>query len=162
MNRMRAMAVGIVASSALVCAALVVAQEQQTRPPGAALQHLQATETSRDSSVIGINVLKTVVTAELEYNARHGSFVSWKELYSAPELQKNWQPLHLSVGPEVVPGWALSLVAAADGQRFQVSMRNLADPCRLSFFSDQNTIIYEGGALDCSAPCAVQLVPSQN
>ncbi|MGB7229056.1 MAG: hypothetical protein WBD26_15020, partial [Candidatus Acidiferrales bacterium] len=79
-------------------------------------------------------------------------------LYSAPELQKNWQPLHLSVGPEVVPGWELSLVAAADGQSFQLSVRNLADPCRLSFFSDQNGIIYEGGALNCS----VQLVPGQN
>jgi hypothetical protein len=37
-------------------------------------------------------------------------------------------------------------------------VRNLGDPCRLSFFSDQNGIIYEGGALNCS----VQLVPGQN
>ncbi|MFZ0335568.1 MAG: hypothetical protein WAN10_02520 [Candidatus Acidiferrales bacterium] len=156
MSGMRAVAIGIAVSGALVCSALVVAQQQRTTPPG--LRRLQAVETGRDSNVTGIGVLKTVVTAEIEYNSRRGSFVSWKALYSAPELQKNWQPLHLSVGPEVVPGWELSLVAAADGQSFQLSVRNLADPCRLSFFSDQNGIIYEGGALNCS----VQLVPGQN
>ena len=72
MKSMRAIAIGIVVSSALVCAALVMAQEQQTRPPGAVLQHLQATETSRDSRMTGIDVMRTIDTAEMEYKAWHG------------------------------------------------------------------------------------------
>jgi opacity protein-like surface antigen len=156
MKSMRAVAISFVVLSALVCAALVVAQEQRMAPPIAARQ--QAVETGRNSNAVGMNVVKTIVTAEVDYNTQRGSFASWHDLYSAPELQKYWQPLHLSAGPEVVPGWTLSLVAAADGQSFQLSVRNLGDPCRLSFFSDENGIIYEGGSLNCS----VQLVPGEN
>ena len=158
MNKMRAIAVGIIVLGASVCAAFVMAQQQKTAPPRIPLAETQLVETSQDSNAIGIGVLKTIVTAEVQYNTQHGSFVSWHELYRAPEVQKGWQPLHLSAGPEIIRGWTLSLVASADGQSFQLSVRNLADPCRLSFFSDQNGIIYEGGSLNCS----VQLVPGEN
>ncbi len=108
MNRMHAMAVGIVVSSALVCAALAVAQEQQTRPPGAALQHLQATETSRDSRMTGVKVVRLINTAEAVYKSEHGSYASWSELFGSDAISEREKPgtpfqgLQLSAGPEVV------------------------------------------------------------
>jgi hypothetical protein len=160
MNRMRAVAIGMVVSSALICAGLLVAQQQRTPvppPPQRQLQRMQAVETSRDSRMIGIDVVRNIETAEVEYKASHGAFADWSELYRSPDEVKRWQRLHATAGPEVVPGWMLSLVASADGKIFEISLRNLTDPCGFSFFSDQRGVIYQGGVIDCS----VALKPAQ-
>lgn len=156
MNRMRAVTIGIVASSAFVCAALVTAQQQQTAPPRNDLAGVQAVETSRDSRVIGVAAVRTIETAEVEHKAWHGAYASWDELYRAPDEQKRWERLHLSAGPEIVPGWELRLVASADGKHFELSLSNASDECAVSFFSDERGMIYQGVALGCSA----ELVPN--
>lgn len=149
MKSMRAVAIGIITIGALACATLIVAQ-QQTAPPRNPLMRVQDVETSRDSRTIGIEVVRNIETAEVEHRAWHGAFADWTELYRSPDEEKRWQRLHVSAGPEVVPGWTLSLVAAADGKSFELSLRNLTDPCAFSFFSDQRGIIYQGGVIDCS------------
>lgn len=156
MKSMRAVAIGIITIGALACATLIVAQQQNARPRNP-LMRVQAVETSRDSRMIGISVVRTIVTAEVTYNLEDGgSFVGWDQLYAAPDMQKYWEQLHLHLGPEVVPGWKLNLVASADGKHFTLSLRNLPDKCGFSFFSDDHGIIYQGGWIDCS----VELKPA--
>lgn len=135
------MAVGVLVSCALACAAL--AQQGD-------IQHLQAVETSRNSRAIGLQIVRTIVTAEVTDYSQHGGFVGWDELYRAPDEQKPWERLHLSAGPEIVPGWKLHLVASADGKHFELSLNNVSDKCAFSFFSDESGVIYQGGAIDCS------------
>jgi hypothetical protein len=156
MNRMRAMAIGIVVAGALACAALATAHQQGTTLPA-----WQATDLET-----GISLVKTVVTAEIVYSTSHdGSFVSWDELYQSPDTQKLWQPspaqpnspqLQISAGPEVIPGWTLSALASPDGKSFQVWVHNSANKCGLSILSNETGIIYEGGYWNC-----VQLVPEK-
>lgn len=153
MNKTRVVAVGIAVSVAFVCAGLVAAQ-QSRRQHG--LARPQAVETSRDSRMIGIEVVRNIETAEIEHRGWHGAFADWTELYRSPDEEKRWQRLHVSAGPEVIPGWKLSLVAAADGKSFNLSLRNVTDPCGFSFFSDQRGVIYQGGVIDCS----VELKPA--
>lgn len=150
MNKVRLVAIGTLVTGALAGAAFVMAQQQGTRPPGADLARLKAAETTRDSRVIGIDVVRSIETAEVEHKEWHGSYASWDELYRAPDEQRRWQHLQLSAGPEVVPGWRLKLVAAADGEHFELSLHNVADKCGFSFFSDEHGVIYQGGAIDCS------------
>ena len=147
MNLAKRTAIGISIMSALACAALVFAQEI---PRQRDLSRPQAVETSRDSRVIGINVVRTIETAEVEHRAWHGAYASWDDLYRSPDERKRWHPLHVSAGPEVVPGWDLNLVASADRKHFKLSLRNVSDPCAFSFFSDEHGVIYQGGAIDCS------------
>lgn len=155
---MRAVAIGILAIGTLACATLIAAQ-QQTAPSQNPLMRVQAVETSHDTRMIGISVVRTIVTAEVTYNSEEGgSFVDWDQLYAAPDMQKYWERLHMHLGPEVVPGWKLNLVASADGKHFTLSLRNLSDRCGFSFFSDDHGIIYQGGWIDCT----VELKPSSN
>ena len=155
MNSMRAAAVGILVSSALACAAF--AQQQRT-PPGLQreLQRPQAVETSRDSRMTGVKVVRLINTAEMDYKQTHGRYATWDELVPSGAISRHEKPgtmfqgLNLSVRPEVTPGWVLDLVTAADGQGYELSLRNVADKCGFSFFSDQRGIIYQGGVIDCS------------
>lgn len=147
MKSMRAVAIAVLVSGAFACAALA-----QQRP---GLQRQQAVETSADSLQFGINVVKTIVTAEIERSSVHGRFVDWDELYHSPDAQKFWRPLHIVQGPQVVPGWVLDVVASSGGTHFQVSLHNAANKCRMSVFSSDTGLVYEGGSPDC-----VQLVPS--
>jgi|SRR5215469_5066624 len=155
MKLKRVIAIGALASTALVCAVLVVAQEQRPAPP-AVLARQQAVETSRDSHLTGVNVVRLINTAEIDYRQSHGRYAKWDELVPSGSMTKFERPgtpfqgLQLVARPEVTPGWILDLVTAADGQSYELSLRNSADACGFSFFSDQRGIIFQGGYIDCS------------
>lgn len=161
MKSMRAVAIGLITVGALACATLIAAQEQ-TAPPQNPLARVQAVQTSRDSRQTGVNVVRLINTAEMNYKHAHGNFATWDELLRSGEISafeervRQFQGLKLSSGPEVVPGWLLNLVTAADGQGYELSLRNLPDKCGFSLFSDQRGIIYQGGWIDCS----VELKPA--
>lgn len=152
MKSMRAVAIGIVVSSALVCAALAMAHQQDVMT--------QATDIQT-----GISLAKTVVTAEIVYSMSHGhSFVSWDELYRSPDTQKFWQPssgqpnspqTQISAGPEVIPGWTLRVLTSPDGKHFQVAVHKSGNKCGLAVFIDESGLVYEAGYADC-----VQLAPA--
>ncbi|MFZ3245044.1 MAG: hypothetical protein WA185_08210 [Candidatus Acidiferrales bacterium] len=154
MSGMRAVAIGIAVSGALVCSALVMAQQQRTTPPG--LTRLQAVETNSESHQTGVTVVRLINTAEMNYKSTHGSYAAWNELFRSGAISGREKPgtlfqgLKLSAGPEVTPGWVLNLVTAAGGEGYELSLRNSPDACGFSFFSDQRGIIYQGGVIDCS------------
>jgi hypothetical protein len=164
MNKMRAVAIGILASGALACGVLAVAQQtQKQRSPWAGdVSGLSLTETSRESRLVGLDVVRAINGAEARYKYLNGSYATWLTLFRSGGMnnghillgwnlrEKQFGRMELSIGPEVVPGWTLSLVTAGKGESYELSLRNLGDPCAFSFFSDQHGIIYQGGVIDCS------------
>src|SRR5690348_3960068 len=127
MNFPKTTAIGISIASALACAALVFAQEI---PRQRDLSRPQAVETSRDSRMTGIMAVRLINTAESRYKYRHGTYATWEELLRSGEIDSLEKPatpfqgLHLSAGPEVTSGWMLSLVTAANGQSYELSLRD--------------------------------------
>jgi hypothetical protein len=161
MDKLRGTAIAILAAGVLACAASAMAQAIKQAPPASEpyrpLKRDAAVIQPNDARATAVNVVREINTAEVEHSAWHGTYASWNELYSVPEEQKRWQRLQLSAGPEIVPGWTLSLVASADGKNFELSLRSLADKCGFSFFSDQGGVIYEGSAVRCAR---VEMVPA--
>jgi hypothetical protein len=143
-------AAAIVISVILTCATLAIAQTQ--RPQAQPLREGYeggAFETTRDSRLIGVDVVRVVNTAEVTYKYEHGSFATWDELYRSGAVARS-KGLALASGPEVVPGWVLTIIVSHDGKTYQLSLRNLADTqCRFSFFSDPSGLIYQGNVIDC-------------
>lgn len=113
-----------------------------------------ATQTSADNHAVGLNLVRTVLVAEVEHKEWHGAYASWNDLYNAPDEQKRWGRSEMSAGPEVVPGWKLSLVASGDGQTFKLSIKDLADKCGFSYFADESGVIYQGSlaVVGCAVP----------
>ena len=168
MNRMRAVAIGIVVSSTFVYAALVMAQQKVQMPmtQSRALSELSLTETTHDSYQTGLNVVRLINKAEVDYRRENGAYATQGQLllYGVTQIQAGllrlnaltqFQRLQLSAGPEVVPGWNLSLVVSADRHNYELTLRRVDDKqCRFSFFSDDSGQIYEGGAISCSVEVA--------
>lgn len=157
MNKLWGTAIAILAACALACAALAMAQSGE-RPP--AVPHdpmvLQAPNAVRTT---GVNVVRLINTTEAEYKSAHGSYATWPQLYRSGIIAKHerltFGNLNLSEGPEVVPGWTLAMIVAADAQSYELSLRNLQDKCRFSFFSDQRGVIYAGNVIDCETAQAI-------
>ena len=90
-----------------------------------------------------INLVRAINTAELRYNVNisHGRFASWTELYDSGLVKD----LHVSPGPEVIPGYHLDLLASPDGKSFMLALHDKKDGDGLfSVFSDQSGIIFLG------------------
>jgi hypothetical protein len=149
MRRRKERAAGILAAAILTCVTLAIAQVR--RPP---LDRPGAFETVRDSRLIGAHVVRLINTAELDYSDAHGSFAEWNALYRSGAVvaaeKRSSEGTGLGPGPEVVPGWFLSIVVSPDGKSYQLSLRNIDDKqCRFSFFSDASGLIYQGNVIDC-------------
>ena len=105
--------------------------------------------------MIGIGVVRLINEAEADYNYSHGSYASWRTLLESGAIadaqKRSAIPgMKLSDGTDVVPGWALGLIASASGPSYELSLRNASDPCGFSFFSDEHGVIFQGGVIDCS------------
>ena len=90
-----------------------------------------------------INLVRAINTAEVLYsvNISHGRFASWTELYDSGLVKD----LHVSPGPEVIPGYHLDLLASPDGKSFMLALHDKKDGDGLfSVFSDQSGIIFLG------------------
>lgn len=150
----------ILVGTTLACVALAATQTQRTQPPRVNAADDQgydgAFETTRDSRLVGVNVVRLINTAEADYKNAHGSFAGWDELYGSSAIttaQRSWPStngLTLASGPEVVKGWFLMLMVSRDGKAYQLSLHNLSDKqCRFSLFSDQSGLIYQGNVIGC-------------
>ncbi|MFZ0211256.1 MAG: hypothetical protein WBE20_14225 [Candidatus Acidiferrales bacterium] len=153
MNRIRVFSVAVLVAGALACAAFAIAQSQAN---SARVPEL-AVERTRDSRLIGVKVVRLLNTAEMNYRSAHGAYADWDELYRSGEFaetQKHpaFAGLGVSAGPEVVPGWNLTMIASADRRSYELSLRNVDDKeCRFSFFTDESGLIYEGDVIGCPA-----------
>jgi hypothetical protein len=56
----------------------------------------------------------------------------------------------LSAGPEILPGWNLRLHVHADGQGYDVLLKDLGDKnCGYAALTDEDAIIRKSKAIDC-------------
>lgn len=161
MTKLRGIVIAILAAGALACAALAMAQATKQAPPArepsGQLKRYAAIIQPDDMRTTGVNVVRLINTAEMEYKRAHSGYATWPELYRSGIIAKHEKPglmfgnLNLSEGPEVVPGWTLAMIVAADGQSYELSLRNLPDKCQFSFFSDQGGLIFQGNVIGCEA-----------
>src|SRR5487761_205515 len=162
MNRLRGTVIAIFAAGALTCAALAMAQAGKPAP---AIRHdPMVFQAPNETLATGVNVVRLINTAEMEYKRAQGSYATWDVLFRSgliSDLQKRpfFGGVHLAAGPEAVPGWTLALIPSAEGQSYELSLRNLGDKCQFSFFSDQRGLIYEGQVIGCEA---VEAIPAHH
>jgi hypothetical protein len=142
-------------ATTLACALLAAAQTQRPEPPRQAYEG-GAFETIQESRLVGVNIVRLINTAELDYKYAHDRYANWDELYrssaivAAQRRSAGATGVTLAPGPEVVPGWVLTVIVSQDGKSYQLSLRNLADKqCRFSLFSDQSGLIYQGNVIGC-------------
>ncbi|HEV2287713.1 MAG TPA: hypothetical protein VGR81_02035 [Candidatus Acidoferrales bacterium] len=159
MNRIRVFSIAVLAAAALACAAFALAQSRQRTQT----QPTMAVERTRDSRLIGIDVVRMLNTAEAKYKSQHGAYADWSELYrfivnGDASMQPRFSGLQITAGPEVVPGWNLNLIASADRRGYEFALRNVDDKaCRFSFFSDESALIYQGDVIGCPS---AQVIPA--
>ena len=158
MNKLRGTAIALLLVGALVCAALAMAQTQRPAPVAPRNRMAgMALIAPNNSRMTGVNTVRLINTAQAEYKHAHGRYATWDELYRSGILANDRKRspqlsgLQLSAGPEVVEGWTLAMIVAADGQSYELSLRNLQDKCQFSFFSDQRGLIFQGKVIGCAA-----------
>jgi len=110
---------------------------------------------------LAINLLRAINTAEVNYKMKHGAFLSKDELLANEEFSGKamaWAArndphlagAHLSNGPEILPGWALRLNVAADGQGYDVLLEDTTDKnCGYAAVTDERGVIRQSKAIDC-------------
>jgi len=161
MNKLRGTVIAIILLGALAGTALAVAQSGKSAP--AIPQDPMVFQAPNAARTTGVNVVRLINTSEAEYKSAHGGYATWPELYRSGIIAKHeklgrmFGNPGLSEGPEVVPGWTLALIVAADGKSYELALRNLQDKCQFSFFSDQRGLIYQGNVIDCET---AQVIPA--
>lgn len=58
--------------------------------------------------------------------------------------------IHLSPGPEILPGWKLRLHLSSDGTQYDALLEDAADKlCGYAAFTDERGVIRQGRTIDC-------------
>ncbi|MHB8541842.1 MAG: tRNA (N6-threonylcarbamoyladenosine(37)-N6)-methyltransferase TrmO [Candidatus Acidiferrales bacterium] len=158
MDKLRGTAIAILLLGALACAGLTMAQAQKPAPVAPRNRMAEmALIAPNDSRMTGVNAVRLINTAQAGYKHAHGRYATWDELYRSGIMANDrkrspqFSGLQLAGGPEVVEGWTLAMIVAADGQSYELSLRNLQDKCQFSFFSDQRGLIFQGKVIGCAA-----------
>lgn len=119
---------------------------------------------------VAIRLLRTINTAEVNYQNKNGSYATWQTLLSsqpkyfddflAEYSQRTFQvgvavlsvdPFFLFAGtPEILPGWNLRLNVHSDGKGYDVLLRDLTDEkCGYAALTDESGVIRQSKAIDC-------------
>ena len=156
MIRMRKFVLGISVLAFLACVGLAMAQSGN--PSRRVAQQAMAIERVQDSHMLGVSLVHFLNDSEADYKAKEGKYADWEELANSAYFQARkgrWaqtEGVTVSPGPEIIPGWRLSLVCSADGASYQLMLQKAGDKvCMFSFFSDPSGLIYQGQIVDCSA-----------
>jgi hypothetical protein len=133
----------------VVAVILLVAARAQTPEPQSPNRPL----TPREKA---IEVVRVINTAEYDFRNDHNRFGTWNEIYASgvvTNLEQTWprmKDLSIASGPEVIPGFRLTLLVAEEGGAYSLSLHEIqSHGCGLSVFSDQSGLIYQGTVIDC-------------
>jgi hypothetical protein len=113
-----------------------------------------------------MEAVRVINAAEYNYRTSNGRFGSWVAVYEfdwrdlnsfssglqpqRPVLTGKEELLTPGPGPEVIPGYRLTLLVAEDGTAYSISLHEMkANRCGLSIFSDQSGLIYQGTVVGC-------------
>lgn len=163
MTRLHKTLLGLPLIPALIFAGLALAQPGN--PPRQLGQRAMAVERVQDSRMLAVNLVRFLNTSEADYKAKEGGYANWEELKNSAYFLANksrWaqaQGVTIGFGPEIIPGWHLSLVRSANGATYQLMLQNVPDKaCMFSFFTNQSGLIYEGQVIGCPG----KLVPAHD
>jgi hypothetical protein len=111
--------------------------------------------------ILAVNLLRAINTAEAQFRANHGSFAAWDTLVEAKELTDEgmkWAAhndpeladVHLSPGPEILPGWKLRLHLSSSGTQYDAMLEDATDKgCGYAALTDERGVIRQGRTIDC-------------
>jgi|SRR5579864_1254914 len=163
MTRRNGMVIGSLGLALLAYVGLAMAQSGNPARP--APQRVMAVERIQDSHMFGVSLVRFLNNSEFDYKTKEEKYADWEELENSAYFlagKGRWaqtEGVPISSGPEVIPGWHLSLLRSADGASYQLMLQNIGDKkCMFSFFSDQSGLIYEGQVIDCPA----QVIPAKD
>src|SRR5690242_3323911 len=121
-----------------VAAALAVVALPKFQEPREQLSEKQA-----------LALVRTAVSTEATLKMKTSAYGSLRDVL---EIGLKSFPIVLGDSSSAtVKDYRLSIVAAADGQHFQISMHP-ATGCGVSFFTNESGVIYQGLALGCPTP----------
>src|SRR5260370_24330474 len=133
-------------------AGVLTFQNAQDVPPGA-----EKSERLRHQFVMSL--LRTINTAEGVDQTKYGSYSSWQTLLQHfPEsfdqfLASHRQQLpnaHFADQPEILPGWNLRMSVHADGQGYDVLLRDMTDErCGYAAVHDESVVIRQSKVFTC-------------
>lgn len=125
-------------------------------------QHAQeipaGTEKSdRTRRQFAVSLLRTINTAEVVDKTKLGSYSSWKTLLAHhSEYFDQFVASHglsktgFADMPEISPGWNLRMNAHADGQGYDVLLRDMTDEkCGYAAVTDENGVIRQSKTINC-------------
>jgi len=113
---------------------------------------------SRERLTQALNAMRLINTAQAYERHTHGKYASLGELASAgglgaaaknrPQFSSVYSTLNLHNPDELLAGFSVGIVVAADGTAYKLSMVENSE-CGPALFSDNNGVIYQGTALGC-------------
>lgn len=108
---------------------------------------------------VAIALLRTINTAEVVDQSTYGSYSSWQTLLSHNQKyfdkfiawhQQQLPNARFADVPEILPGWNLRMNVHADGQGYDVLLRDMTDKeCGYAAVTDENVVIRQSKAIDC-------------
>jgi hypothetical protein len=106
---------------------------------------------SRDqlSEKRALNLVRTLNSAEATLKAKVSAYGSLQDLMKLERLDQSYGFEWVDNSSAGVKDYRVSVVAAADGKHYQISMHP-SSGCGVSFFSNESGVIYQGNALGCS------------
>jgi len=106
------------------------------------------------SSRQALNLVRTIASVEATIKMKRSSYGSIQDAIAFGQSYGDFKDVAISStdsSSATVKDYRISLVASADGQHFQVSLRPISG-CGLGFFTNESGVIYQGNALGCSTP----------
>jgi hypothetical protein len=96
-------------------------------------------------------LIRATNSTEHTIKFKTSSFGSLEEVIKLDQLDRDFGVVLNDSSSATVKDYRLAIVAAPDGQHYQVSVRP-GSGCAPGFFSNESGVIYQGTALGCPAP----------
>ena len=106
-----------------------------------------------------ISLLRTINTAEVVDRTKFGSYSSWQTLLTNHSeyfdqfiaMHRRLLPdAHFADPPEILPGWNLRMNIHADGQGYDVLLRDMTvKKCGYAAVTNENAVIWQSKTIDC-------------
>jgi hypothetical protein len=96
-------------------------------------------------------LVRTLNSSEATMKLKDSSYGSLRDVMKLERLDQRYGFDWVDNSSATVKDYRLSVVTAADGKHYQISLHP-SSGCGVSFFSNESGVIYQGNALGCSTP----------
>jgi hypothetical protein len=149
--RTRSLFLGVVVAGMTLGAAI---------PPYGQNAAVMASDAENARHMLAIGILRSINTAEVGYQFRHGSYATWDDLLTSKEFAEyakeclanipEFAAVHFSEDPEILPGWTLRLNLTNEGKGYDLLLEDTMDKaCGYAAVTDERGVIRQSKAIDC-------------